>query len=70
MVPGVGHLLSLGHGPLHVHGRHGNGAAPDPAGQPGGQPDQPPRVKVEEAAHHLPLAGLLRPLDELSVSRT
>ncbi len=70
MVPGVGHLLSLGHGQLHVHGRHGHSAASDPAGEPGDQPDQPPRVQVEEATRDLPLTGLLCSLDELSVGRT
>lgn len=70
MVPSVGHFLAVGHGHLHVHGRHGNGALPDPACEPGNQPDAPPWIKVEEAADGLPAAGLLSASDQLSVSRT
>lgn len=70
MVPGVGHLLALGNRQLHVHGRHGNGAPSDPAGEPGDQPDSPAGVEVEEPARRLPVAGLARSLDELGVSRT
>lgn len=67
MVPGVGHLLPLWYGNLHVHGRHRDGALADPAGEPGDQSEQPPRVEGEEAARHLSVTCLLRPLDELSV---
>lgn len=69
-MPGVGHLLTLGYSQLHVHGRHGNSAFSDPAGEPGDQSDSPARVEVEESARRLASAGLLRSLDELDVSRT
>lgn len=70
MVPGVGHLLSLGDGPLHVHGRHGNSAFLDPVCEPGDQLHLAAGVKVEEATNHLPFTGLLCSCDKLSVSRT
>lgn len=70
MMPGIRHLLSLGYGKLHVHGRHRDGALSDPACEPGDQSDQSPRVEVEEAPHYLPLTGLLCPLDELGMSGT
>lgn len=67
MVPGVGHVLALGHGQLHVHGCHGNGALSDPACEPGDQPEPPAGMEVEEAARCLPFTGLLSSSDELSV---
>lgn len=70
MVPGVGHLLALGHAQLHVHGCHGDGALLDPVCEPRHQLDAPARIKVEEPTHHPPSAGLLCPLDQLSVSGT
>ena len=70
MVPGVRHLLSFGYNQLHVHSRHGNGAFPDPACEPGDQFDSPVRVEVEETTYHLPFTGLFCSCNELSVSRT
>lgn len=69
-MPGVGHLLPIRHGQLHVHGRHGNGAGSDPPGEPGGESDEAARVEVEEATRYLPIAGILGSSDELGVGRT
>ena len=70
MVPGVRHLLARRHGQLQVHGRHGDGALLDPACEPGDESEPPAGMEVEEPADHFLTAGLLRSLDELSVSRT